>query len=252
LCRIRSPGDHADRMGMWGGPADATRPWHGLVQAFAVIAASEFADKTFMLALILAMSFAPSMVFIGSSVANAITSTLAVVVGSELLRVVPVAYLHWGSIVLYIAFGLQMLVEAFTNDNDDGLEVAGVAAHTDPGSASDTDVESLISHQSYSPARRQRRRSRRRNMTGLAKSFTLTLLGECGDRSQIALLAMIADRIPTTYILVGSLAAHTTCSAIACYAGRLLATRISGTTVSIVGALLFFASAAQSAWAGVP
>lgn len=41
-------------------------------------------------------------------------------------------------------------------------------------------------------------------MTGLAKSFTLTLLGECGDRSQIALLAMIADRIPTTYILVGT------------------------------------------------
>ncbi|CEH17641.1 Predicted membrane protein [Ceraceosorus bombacis] len=71
-----------------------------------------------------------------------------------------------------------------------------------------------------------------------AQSFVLTFLGEWGDRSQIATIALGAAH-SVTLISIGTIAGHAICTGVAVICGSWLARRISAKHVTLGGAVLF-------------
>lgn len=100
--------------------------------------------------------------------------------------------------------------------------------------------EELRDHDSKKPT------SGQRQLTALAavfspvliKSFSMTLLAEWGDRSQIATIALAASR-DLYGVIVGGVLGHGLCTGLAVVGGRLLATRISEKAVALMGGILF-------------
>lgn len=70
------------------------------------------------------------------------------------------------------------------------------------------------------------------------QTFTLTFLGEWGDRSQIATIAMAAGS-DYGWVIVGTVLGHGLCTCLAVVGGRLLASKISVRTVTLSGGVLF-------------
>ncbi|KAI5779075.1 hypothetical protein EDC01DRAFT_719147 [Geopyxis carbonaria] len=82
------------------------------------------------------------------------------------------------------------------------------------------------------------------NLAGLllspawVQTFVMTFLGEWGDRSQIATIAMAAGQ-DYWYVTIGAISGHSICTAIAVIGGRMLASRISVRNVTLGGAGAF-------------
>ncbi|KAH8152907.1 uncharacterized protein LAJ45_03133 [Morchella importuna] len=84
------------------------------------------------------------------------------------------------------------------------------------------------------------------NLAGLllspawVQTFVMTFLGEWGDRSQIATIAMAAGQ-DYWYVTIGAISGHAICTGIAVIGGRMLASRISVRNVTLGGAAAFLA-----------
>ena len=66
----------------------------------------------------------------------------------------------------------------------------------------------------------------------------MTFLGEWGDRSQIATIAMAAGS-EYWFVIFGAIIGHGLCTAAACIGGKYLAKKISMRNVTIGGAIAF-------------
>ncbi|KAF3941322.1 hypothetical protein ABW19_dt0202665 [Dactylella cylindrospora] len=72
------------------------------------------------------------------------------------------------------------------------------------------------------------------------QTFVMTFLGEWGDRSQIATIAMAAGQ-DYWFVILGAIVGHGCCTAGAVIGGKFLAERISVRNVTLGGALAFLA-----------
>jgi len=70
------------------------------------------------------------------------------------------------------------------------------------------------------------------------QAFILTFLGEWGDRSQIATIALAAAH-NVTIVAFGTIVGHGCCTALAVIGGRWISNRISVKRVTLAGAVLF-------------
>ncbi len=80
-------------------------------------------------------------------------------------------------------------------------------------------------------------------------AFSMTLLAEWGDRSQIATIALAASKA-VWGVTVGAIIGHMICTTIAVLGGRMLASRISERNVHLGGGVLFLLFAVQSCVSG--
>ncbi|KAF3921706.1 hypothetical protein ABW21_db0205091 [Orbilia brochopaga] len=72
------------------------------------------------------------------------------------------------------------------------------------------------------------------------QTFVMTFLGEWGDRSQIATIAMAAGQ-DYWFVIMGAIVGHACCTAGAVVGGKFLAERISVRNVTLGGAIAFLA-----------
>lgn len=70
------------------------------------------------------------------------------------------------------------------------------------------------------------------------QSFTMTTLAEWGDRSQMATV-ILAAREDVYGVCVGGVLGHALCTGLAVVGGRIIATRISVRTVTLIGGVVF-------------
>ncbi len=125
------------------------------------------------------------------------------------------------------------------------------------GAYSDSDIEKGMtskSSSSPSPPRRHRWSTCSEPFANqstyiFSTVFSMTLLAEWGDRSQIATIALAASKDPWG-VTVGGIVGHCACTMMAVLGGRVLASRISERTVHIGGGVLFLLFALQSCIAG--
>lgn len=71
------------------------------------------------------------------------------------------------------------------------------------------------------------------------QTFVMTFLGEWGDRSQIATIAMAAGQ-DYWWVTAGALGGHAICTGVAVLGGKAIAGRVSLRTVTMGGAIAFF------------
>ncbi len=184
-----------------------------------LIAVSELGDKTFFIAVILAMRHSRRLIFAGVIAALAAMTILSVLVG-QAASVLPPIYIHYAEIALFIGFGVKLLYEAsrMPAESCDAEVVQQAATVVDKAELK------LPKEQTQ--------------MAICLEAFVLTFLAEWGDRTQIATIALAAGNNPVG-VTIGAILGHAICAAIAVIGGRMLAGRISERTLTFSGGCLF-------------
>lgn len=188
-----------------------------MLQAFTagllLITVSELGDKTFFIAVILAIRYSRKLVFAGVIAALVAMTVISVLMG-KVVSLLPRNYIHYAAIILFIGFGLKLLYEASQMPNKSDRNEAQAAA--------------ALLNQQHS-----------RTAIGiLLEAFILTFLAEWGDRTQIATITLAASNNPIG-VTAGAILGHGICTAIAVVGGRLIAGRISERTITAIGGFLF-------------
>ncbi|KAK7457141.1 GCR1-dependent translation factor 1 [Stygiomarasmius scandens] len=237
-----------------------------LVQSFAMIIVSEVGDKTFLIAAILAMSNPRITVFAGAFGSLVVMSILSAAMGHILPTLIPKKWTQLAAAVLFLVFGFKMLMEgrAMGPGNEKMEEEMKEAAeeieeddakHDGTGRVGeDGNVIPLEEmEEGGRPVDRGAARSSKnkssvvegaRNFCSFflgpvfVKAFVLTFLGEWGDRSQIATIALGAAH--NAYLVAaGTIIGHACCTGAAVIGGKYISTKISVRNITLGGATLF-------------
>jgi Ca2+/H+ antiporter, TMEM165/GDT1 family len=216
----------------------------GLVDSFvrslAVIIVTEIGDKTFFIAAILCMKYGRLVVYAGAMAALTIMHLLSSFMGYTLPSLLPRFYTHYISAVLFVYFGIKLLYDAYNMSNEVSNELQEVEEEMNKKDGpEDLHVTAELGEA------KQVREEKDEAFKIFTQTFTLTFLAEWGDRSQIATIALAASKEPIGVVL-GGLLGHALCTGVAVIGGKMLASRISERTVSLVGGILFLIFAVHS------
>lgn len=183
-----------------------------------LITLSELGDKTFFIAVILAMRHSRRLVFAGVTTALAVMTVLSVLVG-QAISLMPQIYVHFGKVALFFSFGLKLLYDVSRMPvNVEEVEVQEATAVVN-------EVEEQLSKKPTA-------------LTILLEAFSLTFLAEWGDRTQFATIALAASN-NVIGVTTGAILGHGICAAIAVLGGRLIGERISERVITAIGGSLF-------------
>lgn len=183
-----------------------------------LITISELGDKTFCIAMLLAMRHPRRLVFIGVVAALAAMTILSVLMG-QVAALLPQRYIWYAEIVLFIGFGLKLLYDAY--------RMPTYPACDDIEEAKETIEQSGLAVVQRNP-----------NFAIIGQSFLLTFVAEWGDRTQFATIALAASN-NAVGVTIGAILGHAICAALAVIGGRFVAGRISERLVTALGGALF-------------
>ena len=196
-----------------------------------LITVSELGDKTFFIAMCLAMRHRRRYVFAGTVLALAAMTILSVSLG-RVISLLPKNVTHYAAIVLFIAFGIKLLYDAHQMPlecrdhtlaaEDDYVECASDAERDAIAAVSQAEIKL----------------KKKTPFAICLEAFGLIFVGEWGDRTQFATIALAAANNPVG-VTLGAIAGHTICAAIAVIGGKLIAGRISERSVTQLGGILF-------------
>jgi len=96
--------------------------------SFTAITLAELGDKTFFMALILAARHRPRWVFIGAFAALTCVTVISLALGFGLRELLPQGLMPWLAAVLFLAFGVKLLLDAQAMGADQAQEEAEAAA----------------------------------------------------------------------------------------------------------------------------
>jgi Ca2+/H+ antiporter, TMEM165/GDT1 family len=190
--------------------------FRALVHAFAMIIVSEIGDKTFLIAAILAMRHPRLVVFAGAFGSLVVMSILSAAMGHILPALIPRRWTQIAAGLLFLVFGFKMLVEGrqMAAGSDRIREEMKEAEEEIEEDAAEFEGDSIPlesieegGREPRSPTRANNQTSAKSLMEGarnfcslffgpiFVQAFILTFLGEWGDRSQIATIALGAAHV---------------------------------------------------------
>ena len=237
-----------------------------LVQSFAMILVSEIGDKTFLIAAILAMRHPRTLVFAGAFGSLVVMSILSAAMGHLLPTLIPRKWTQIAASVLFLVFGTKMFIEARgmkagnekiqeeMREAEEEIEDDD-AGHDGTGGPSANGL--VIPLEEMEEGGRPVHLPKPKSLSAMegarnfcsfflgpvfVQAFVLTFLGEWGDRSQIATIALGAAHVrpslmltPSSLMVVqnvylvtlGTVVGHSCCTALAVIGGRYVSTKIS-------------------------
>ncbi|CAG8620662.1 7744_t:CDS:2 [Funneliformis caledonium] len=211
-----------------------------------MIIVSEIGDKTFFIAALMAMKNSRIIVFSAALCSLILMSVLSAVLGYAVPNLIPKEYTDFLAALLFLCFGLKMLYSGYYMSEEEAQqelnEVTQELKEKEEFDLIETaeagGVDEEVNHSGFkdglinlcqfifSPV--------------FVQTFVLTFLGEWGDRSQIATIALAAAQ-NVYFVTLGVILGHSICTGIAVIGGRFLAAKISVKSVTIIGGLLFLA-----------
>lgn len=231
---------------------------NSFLMAISMIIVSEIGDKTFLIAALMAMRNNRMVVFTASFASLAVMTVLSGIVGNVLPTLLSPRITQFLAAILFVVFGVKLTQEGLAMSKDLGVEEelaeveeeidmefndveAGRVQQNHPQHHHHDSFLSKITNQPQIHAFFKSVQS----IAGMVLSplwiqvFIMIFLGEWGDRSQIATIAMAAG---SNYwaIISGAVIGHGLCTAAAVVGGKMLATKISMRTVTLGGAFAFF------------
>ncbi len=172
------------------------------------ITLAKLGDKTFFMALILAARHRGRDVFIGAFMALTAVTLLSLGLGYGLRELLPPTVVPWLAAVLFLGFGLKLLVDA------QGMR------------ADEAEEEEQEAEQAINEAESRRRISTTRAV--IWESFVLVFLAELGDRTQFTTIFLAtAPAFTFAGLLAGTLLGHALVTWLAVGAGKWIGGRIS-------------------------
>jgi Ca2+/H+ antiporter, TMEM165/GDT1 family len=186
------------------------------ISLFAIIA-NELGDKTFCIAMLLAMRHSRRMVFVGASAALMSMTLLSVELG-RILKLLPPQVIQIATVVLFLGFGVKLLWDTW--------KMSPQNAGCDTGEA-EAAIQSTQSKMILGL-----------NPGVVMQAFGLTFMGELGDRTQFATIGLAA-KYDALGVTAGAIAGHVICAAIAVLGGRYIASHISERLLTAISGGLF-------------
>jgi putative Ca2+/H+ antiporter (TMEM165/GDT1 family) len=186
------------------------------------ITLAELGDKTFFMALILAARHRARDVFIGAFAALTAVTLISLGLGYGLRELLPSAVVPWLAAVLFVGFGLKLLVDA-----------QGMGVH-------EADDEQQEAQQAIDEAESQRPIST--TWAVIWEAFVLVFIAELGDRTQFTTIFLAtAPAFTFAGLLAGTLAGHALVTWLAVGAGKWIGGRISEQVLYRLSGGLFIA-----------
>lgn len=222
-------------------------PLNSFVMAVSMIGLSEIGDKTFLIAVLMAMRHSRIFVFSSAASSLAIMTILSGVVGHTVVSFISERYTAFLAALLFLVFGYKLAMEGLEMSKDAGVEdelaeVEEEIVATDMNSKLDDMENGGVSSE------RKQQVSTLNKLYDLAalifspawvQIFVMNFLAEFGDRSQISIIALASDN-NYWFTIAGAVVGHLICCALAVIGGKYLASKISMRTVTLAGAFCFF------------
>ena len=189
------------------------------ISGFLLITVSEIGDKTFFIAMILAMQHSRRVVFAGAISALAAMTMLSVGAG-QAASLLPDIYIHYAEIALFTIFGFKLLYDA-TQMANETCDVAVVGEAKEVVEQAEKQIK-----------------DEKNTWAILLEAFILVFVAEWGDRTQIATIALAAQN-NAIGVSIGAILGHAICAIIAVTSGRMLAGIITERQLTAAGGCLF-------------
>lgn len=169
--------------------------------SFTAITLAELGDKTFFMALILAVRHRPRWVFVGAFAALACVTVISLVLGFGLRELFPKALVPWLAAGLFLGFGLKLLLDA-----------QGMGADQASGEAEEAEAVVNAAESRHPVAQ---------GWAVIQEAFVLVFIAEMGDRTQITTIVLAAaPAFSFLALLAGALIGHGLVTGVAVGAGR--------------------------------
>jgi putative Ca2+/H+ antiporter (TMEM165/GDT1 family) len=192
--------------------------------SLSAITLAELGDKTFFMALILAVRHRPRWVFVGAFGALAVVTVLSLAVGFGVRELLPQGLVPWLAALLFFGFGLKLLLDAQALGADAAQEEEAEAeAAVNAAERGGTVITPLAT---------------------IWEAFALVFMAELGDRTQFATIVLATTPAFTfAGLLAGSLAGHALVTALAVGAGKWIGSRVNERLLYRLSGGLFLAFA---------
>lgn len=234
--------------------------------SISMILVSEFGDKTFFIAAIMAMRNSRLEVFSSAMAALALMTILSAAMGQTLPAILDPKVTHYMATALFFFFGAKLLRDALQSDAAGDLkeeleeveeelqakEMEGEGSSVEllpGGGAAARKGESGLAGTGRRFMASCTKLARRFFSKVFLQCFSMTFLAEWGDRSQIATIALAAQK-DVWGVTAGGIVGHALCTGVAVLGGKLLATRISERTILLCGGVLFLIFGVHSLYFG--
>ena len=186
------------------------------------ITLAELGDKTFFMALILAARHRARDVFVGAFAALAAVTLLSLGVGYGLRELVPAALMTWLAALLFLGFGIKLLVDAQSMAPDEA------------------EAEEQDALEAIDAAESRHRLDS--SWVVIWEAFALVFIAELGDRTQFTTIFLAtAPSFSFAGLLAGTLVGHALVTWLAVGAGQWIGKRISEPLLYRLSAGLFIA-----------
>lgn len=219
-------------------------PFYSFYLSISMIIVSEIGDKTFLIAAIMAMRHPQMIVFSAASSALVLMTVLSGLIGQLLPQILSPKLTRSAASILFLIFGINLLREGLSTSKDQGVEDELAEVEEEIANVELNEIsndlekanENIIKHTWT---------SRIKNLISYISSpiwfqtFSMTFLGEWGDRSQVTTIAMAAGANWFSIIIGGSIG-HILCTLLAVLGGQYISTRISLRTILLGGSFAFF------------
>jgi len=229
------------------GPASA------FIASFSTIIVSELGDKTFFIAAIMAMRYNRMAVLAGALLALFLMTGISTAFGQLVTALIPVFYTHVLTTLLFFFFGFKLLWDAYHDEGTENNEKSEVELelnqlHTkmmekklknEDDTLGQTTKDENEEHRSLKTEastpidiEANGKNTCANQIEKVAsklvfwQALTLTFLGEWGDRSQIATIALAAES-SAIMVFLGGFLGHVCCTSLAVLGGKYLANKIS-------------------------
>jgi putative Ca2+/H+ antiporter (TMEM165/GDT1 family) len=184
------------------------------------ITLAELGDKTFFMALILAVRHRPRWVFLGSFLALSAVTLISPGLGYGLQKLLPATLVPWLAAVLFLGFGIRLAIDA----QGMGADEAG-----DEERQAEATVNAAEQRQPIQTAR-----------SVIWEAFALVFLAELGDRTQFTTIFLATSpSFPFAGLLAGTLLGHGLVTALAVGAGKWIGRRVDEQLLYRLSAGLF-------------
>ncbi|KAF6012176.1 hypothetical protein HII13_001749 [Brettanomyces bruxellensis] len=230
----------------------ADSPLESFLLSISMIAVSEIGDKTFLVATIMAMRYPRALVFSSSFAALGLMTALSGLLGHTLPTLLSTRVTRFLAAFLFLVFGTKLLRECLATSKGQGVEnemneveeeISAKAINTRSEKTEGGSKLEKISENSGSKLSRFGKKALKLCHNFFSPTwiqiFVMTFLGEWGDRSQIATIALAAGS-DYFMVIIGGILGHAACSGIAVVGGKYLASKISVRTILMGGTIAFY------------
>jgi len=177
-------------------------------RSVAIVGVAELFDKTWFMALLLALRYRPLTVFVGSFSALFVHTILAAAMGYAFASLLSVTMLNFATALVMFVFTCMYAKDWYEADGEqDAIETGKAEAAPDTpcleGSEGD---EKVPAYGATKTSKSGIATSWRQDLVVLGKAFVAVFIAEWGDRTQIAMIGQHASQ-PLVPVFLGSLVA---------------------------------------------